>query len=128
MMNETAKFNRELTADVIEDLRSSFQETPPAEAAIEVAQTLYGSACDWNETLDLFPKLQRHKYGPATSELNKLIQKLAVTADYMRASADSAESALVSATQHSKECEELCNEIVEALKKKDLENVSPSSP
>ena len=116
-MNETAKFNRELTADVIEDLRSSFQETPPAEAAIEVAQTLYGSACDCNETLDLFPKLQRHKYGPATSELNKLIQKLAVTADYMRASADRAESDIVNATRHSEECVKICNEILRSWRK-----------
>ena len=116
-MSKKARFNRELTADVIEDLRSSFQETPPAEAALDVAQTLYGSAYQCEEMLGLFPKLERHQYGPATSELNKLIQKLAVTADYMRASADRAESDLVNATQHSKECEELCNEIAGTLKK-----------
>jgi hypothetical protein len=116
-MNETAKFNRELTADVIEGLRIDFKETPSDEDALDVVQTFYGTAYECEEMLDLFPKLQRHQCGPATSELNKLIQKLAVTADYMRAAADRAESDIVNATRHSEECVKICNEILRSWRK-----------
>ena len=87
-------------------------------AAIDVARTLYGTAYDCKEVLDLFSEnWQPHKYGEKASELNYLINKLRETTSYMYGAADRAESDLINATQHSEECVKICDEIAEALKK-----------
>jgi len=111
-MNKTAKFNRVLSADVVEGLRIDFKETPSDEDALDVVQTFYGTAYECEEMLDLFPKLQRHQCGAEASKLNYLIATLKETASFMRAAADRAESDIVNATRHSEECVDLCDEIL----------------